>query len=584
MKKSLSSLLHSKISFLELFTFCSVLFILSKYTRLLKLDDSVFYVFIQIILLVFLIVLVVSAGTNYPFRIRINILFCIPIFLFLLSSFLSLLISLSMQISEAIFYGEVLDILLFFYMLAFLKDISRIIKLLTCISFIIFVLACITISGFSAAYFSETAYSSQTQSMPYIGATFGNPLHLIPYLGLGFPLVLSLFALNLKHKSLHRLYLHIAMIAVIVGIFLNFKKSGLLMFIASIFTLYIFSFDNKAKFSRLCIYAALFICIFLFWYYKYYFFSFFRGINPRYYMYDSNVFRLVFSIRPANWGCILHVVKDYSFLGAGMGTFSEIYPYYSRYCFSGYSDSWHQTLLTMDFPHAHNIYLHRAVENGFLGLFSLLFLVIFFLMISKKVALSKQPDHKILGIGISSSLAGFFVFSFFENSLHSGGVDFIFWSLMAAEVRIYELSRESFFKERPANLTHWKERFTFLCLLVILALYGILYNLGLYHDQKGMQYGRAKDWKRSSMQFQQCLKFAPWSIRCKQSLADIHYVQALSRPMDVKQTRKVIVEYEKILKYEFFNKEIIKRLVQLNLRIGAPQKAKQLLKRYENYP
>ncbi len=129
---------------------------------------------------------------------------------------------------------------------------------------------------------------------------------------------------------------------------------------------------------------------------------------------DSNRFILFHGA----WG----MIKENPFLGKGLGTFMD-------YC----------ALYTNNFGtyYAHNCYLQIWAESGIFSLLSFLLFAgyIFYRSIKVSLRMPKSLNFFLL-TGLTAGLLGFLVHSFFEVSLYSFQLSFLFWVVLGLTVAL----------------------------------------------------------------------------------------------------------------------------------------------------
>jgi O-antigen ligase len=127
--------------------------------------------------------------------------------------------------------------------------------------------------------------------------------------------------------------------------------------------------------------------------------------------------------RYTTWEDTVRVVKDYSILGTGLGTFSHIFPMYK---------SFHMRRFV---SHAENDYLQLASEVGLIGLGILLTLFVFLFVraVSGIRSMSSTDSGRYIGIGGLVGILALMFHSMVERNLQVPANAFLFtflWGLV----------------------------------------------------------------------------------------------------------------------------------------------------------
>jgi len=126
------------------------------------------------------------------------------------------------------------------------------------------------------------------------------------------------------------------------------------------------------------------------------------------------------------WGNTLEILKDFPFLGSGLGTFTEVLPMYRSFHIRG--------LIT----HAENDFLQLASEAGLCGagLLLALFLFLFFRAASGIRSLTSMEPQKYIGIGCLVGILALMFHSNVERNLQVPANAFLFTVMWAMALRI----------------------------------------------------------------------------------------------------------------------------------------------------
>lgn len=131
--------------------------------------------------------------------------------------------------------------------------------------------------------------------------------------------------------------------------------------------------------------------------------------------------------RLAFWKSSLKIIKEFPFVGIGLGNFENIYTKYRE-------------LIANETRFAHNILLQTWIETGLLGLFSVVLLVTLFVKISFKI------EKTFFNIGLIASCYVFFINNLFDFSYFIPQVSFLFWinlGMISQKPKIYNIKLNS---------------------------------------------------------------------------------------------------------------------------------------------
>jgi O-antigen ligase len=181
-----------------------------------------------------------------------------------------------------------------------------------------------------------------------------------------------------------------------VSLFISLSRGGIISFFAGIiiFALFI-SWDRFRAKKRLALVAFIFA---LFIYLLY------LGIDPiidRFYKTD-----LAREDRFAVWSATFNAFKDFYFTGSGLGTFINIFPFYTPQNID----------INVIFDHAHSDYLEFILEAGIIGTILLILFLYFFI---RCIVSSKWDRYTgIFRVSLLSSIATMVVHSISDFNLH----------------------------------------------------------------------------------------------------------------------------------------------------------------------
>jgi len=235
-------------------------------------------------------------------------------------------------------------------------------------------------------------------SSPVTGP-FKNQNALAVYLTCVIPIVCSLFLFNWKNFGKKLLFLVISTM-LILSSYWAFCRGGWLGVAGGLFfTILFFNYYRlKTIFWKLFI-SFYFIVLPLFGFILYYF-----SIRK-----DSSRF-VLFS---GAW----NMIKEHPFFGIGVGTFMDHIALYSHSNLSYY---------------AHNCYLQIWAESGIFSLLFFILIIFFVLYKSIEVIVRGEKSFQYFALlGLTGGVFGFLIHSFFEVSLYSFQLSFIFWIMLS---------------------------------------------------------------------------------------------------------------------------------------------------------
>ena len=125
------------------------------------------------------------------------------------------------------------------------------------------------------------------------------------------------------------------------------------------------------------------------------------------------------------WANTFQILKDFPLFGSGLGAFSQIFPMYRSFHIQG--------LVT----HAENDYLQLASEVGFIGigLLLILFIFLFFKIVSGIRSLSPWEPQRFIGIGGLVGILALMFHSLVERNIQVPANAFLFTFILALVFR-----------------------------------------------------------------------------------------------------------------------------------------------------
>jgi len=205
-------------------------------------------------------------------------------------------------------------------------------------------------------------------------STFALPSSFAGYLALVTPLGIGLF---ISRSSLQeKILLGIVVLTMLWALILTFSWGGILALVLALLSISLILSKKTRWFIPLVLILLLLLSI-----------GFFH----------SEALHNKMTLRLYNWRSALEIVRDYPFLGTGIGTFGIVYPGY-------------KFPQANEVQYAHNWYLQVASEMGILGLGALFWLLITFIKEGiKTLRFEKKKSQRVVLAGL---LAGGFAFLF----------------------------------------------------------------------------------------------------------------------------------------------------------------------------
>jgi len=281
---------------------------------------------------------------------------------------------------------------LFFTLLAFsIKDMHTLGWLLKILSYFGFGLAIFAIIQKATWNGGIYWFRELTQG----GSPFGpfvNRNHYAGFIGMLIPLTLGL-AFTRKRRERKILFGFFALI-MSVSLFFSLSRAGIISFFAGIAVFGLFLSRDKFRAKKRWALAAFIFVLFLY--------LFYLGIDPvidRFYKTD-----ITSEERFAVWTETLNAFKDFYLTGSGLGTFINVFLFYSP------------GAITSIYDHAHNDYLEFILEAGIIG--AVLLLLFLFFFVRNIFGGSWDGRIGIFKISMLSSITTIAVHSIFDFNLH----------------------------------------------------------------------------------------------------------------------------------------------------------------------
>lgn len=399
------------------------------------------FAFKFIITLILLYAVIITAKErSFAFQ---NNSFYIPVILFLLWSFLSLINSINTHVSLSYYSFFFPQALLFFLTIYLIKDLSSIDKIINALIIVSTISAIIGILQFFGLNYEQGLkwkFPSKLPDKTDIYSTYGNPNFMSSFLAAVLPLIL----VNLWHNfndTKKRLMYAVSALIILFCILISRTKAVwggviittiLLFFLAAII-----HFKEKAKMGgqpfapTLKKYLKLSGMIFLA----------IIGIitaislilpaesNPIIAELSSlTLSNITFKGRELMWKTTFNMIKDHPIIGIGVNTFRLNYQNYQAE-FLSRNPEFVKYLIHLGSPESpHNQYLEIAAEQGFIGLLIFLWInIVFFRKGANILRSGYQLKEKMLAAGIMSGVAGMLVHALVEFPLNLPPNAMIYW-------------------------------------------------------------------------------------------------------------------------------------------------------------
>ncbi|MFH1233455.1 MAG: O-antigen ligase family protein [Patescibacteria group bacterium] len=255
-------------------------------------------------------------------------------------------------------------------------------------------------------FFTQTGMSIPFEGIyNRIFGTFVHPNLFAYYLII--PLTLSLFLFSItKTKKIAKIILATIVIFLSIFLILTYTRGAWLAFII------IITFISITYFKKYGKYLVMFFLIISFSYFL------IEPINKRINDFIYNPYNSI-HWRINLWQDSLSYVKEKLLFGHGTGMAKKLILQKRGYSF-GSSDP-------------HNDYLKIALENGLLGLFSYIFLIVsLFSNLLKKFQTTKSQNTKLFSLIFLGITVSLYIMSFADNILRNTALEWSYWVLIGA--------------------------------------------------------------------------------------------------------------------------------------------------------
>jgi len=181
----------------------------------------------------------------------------------------------------------------------------------------------------------------------------------------------------------------------------------------------------------------------------------------------KNAQGIIYESRLDFWKDTLKIIRHYFFTGAGIGTFSHIYPLY-------------RTVTMKNFlTHAHNDYLELLAEGGIIGfLLAASFLLTFFYQ-TYRVFLKRRDAFSIyLYIGCITAMVSILLHSFTDFNMHIGANGL--WFFFVAGIAVSSANtgmRKNSKKTRLPEINSFNKKLSLCFIISVTAIFMTVYNI-----------------------------------------------------------------------------------------------------------
>ena len=493
-----------------------------------------------------------------------------PIFLFILTMSISLIISNTIMVSlrdYVIFISYIIVYFLIVNNIDSKKEFDSFINILFLTSLIVSIYTLIQYYGFDL-YLND---------LKRITSTIGQKNWISNYLALIFPIIFSFFLLEQikKNKIIYYLLLSILYTTLMIcqsrGIWISISITTILA-IYIIFRFKLFKiFHKNQKWLILLIFTFIIITII---------YSTDNPLNKSAITVPQRAISTFdekdpsINTRLLIWGTALDIIKDNPFIGTGIGTFKMNYldyqadflqrnPYYIKY--SGKAGE------------SHNEYLQMAAELGIVGLG--IFLSILFVFYSLSLNYLKKENsnkNKIIIFGLITGITCFLIHSMFTFPFHVpvlGSAFFILLGLTVVYINGFSLHRISIRSiiRNKLNTNNLKVKITIIILIFILTFF--LINtvvlkpyVAEIHYFKGMKNYENKNYNDALKDFKYAAWLDPYNGRILHALGSTYY------HLDIQDKAQKILQRTK---YYFNDRNIYRNLGLSYTQSGNYQEAEK---------
>lgn len=292
---------------------------------------------------------------------------------------------------------------------------------------------------------------------PYV-----NHNHFAGYVGMAAPLALGMQLISRRKEK--KLLYGFMFICMCITIILSLSRGGVLSLIGAICIMSILLHFNKNTRNRLwsLLSVIMLIALGVIW----------LGLDP---LIDRfSAWHADSDVRMNIWKDTFGIIKDFPFLGTGLGTFQYIYPKYKTI----------KSFLLFD--HAHNDYLEYLSEMGLIGgLLALFALVFCFIRIFKRVVSTGDKNIAILLITGVTGIISILFHSITDFNLHIPANALLFVVIIALTMNIAEYKGEGHRKDATKKGYLFKIfRLPVFVIIVSLMLYYAKYAFCNYYAER----------------------------------------------------------------------------------------------------
>lgn len=339
----------------------------------------------------------------------------IPIAIYILSVFVSVVLSVNFSLSFRNFFSKTMEYILLYSIVAEFVYDKR--KLKNIIIVMLISAAMISFDCVFQYFFKFDLLRFRDLEAGRITGSFQMPGDLAGYLGPVFCVFLSLSFLSLKRGVKYLLRLEsVLLLSILIATLARGAWVGLAAAIC-----FLGMFENK-KILYIGVISSLILSIALSHVMD-------MPVNILERLKSIFTFSNASSLdRRVIWQAALRMIQDKPFFGHGLSTFMGIFPKYGKDYFY---------LKQGIIPYAHNCYLQIAAETGIVGLLSFLGIIGTFL-IHTVASLRNMKDrfsHAVLA-GISAGIIVTLVHSLVDTNLYSLQLSVLFWVMLGVNAGI----------------------------------------------------------------------------------------------------------------------------------------------------
>lgn len=491
----------------------------------------------------------------------------LPVILFLLTGFLSVLFSILPQISfsgeRASFAGfqSALLAMIFFWSAFRLETRAA--------SFLLFSLVCssLLISAFGVLEFHSLFRTSSFQTLGRLESTFSSPISFGAYLSLVFP-VTGAFLLSRLLTKKNFLPVFAALVLSLTTLVLTLTLSAWIACLGGL-TLFVFLAWRSSFLKRLSRPTTLLtLGLILFLVITLFFFPPTVLKNKQ----NSLQGRLII------WKIALRIVRDHPLLGSGQDTFLFLVPHYQE------TDWKIVAPVPSSTRFAHNQFLQTAATQGTLGILALTFIIILGVLSASTRLFGLPEPESSLTIVFICGIFSHIVYSLFAWS--DLDITIIFWIILGLVFRLLyphaeEITAGRFFSfsmtREPLNL--------FFGLLVLLLVANSLWSgsktvLAEHYFSQSLRFGPDTSRQAAVSSIKKALRLDPSEWRYRLLLARFYSLPPLNR-INLERSREELTLVLKINPYDYDALNLMVVVLREEERLGLRRQAD--LERYLNW-